>query len=72
MCRIAFSHAGLDYENHVIVDPKLFRPADVDLLRGNAAKARRVLGWRPKTEVATLLRAMVDADMARVGREQGA
>ena len=72
MCRIAFSHAGLNYENHVIVDPKLFRPADVDMLRGNAAKARRVLGWRPKTEVGTLLRAMVDADMSRVGREQGA
>ena len=72
MCRIAFSHAGLNYEDHVIVDPKLFRPADVDMLRGNAAKARRVLGWHPKTEVATLLRAMVDADMTRVGREQGA
>ena len=59
-----------NYENHVIVDPKLFRPADVDMLRGNPAKARRVLGWRPKTDVTTLLRAMVDADMSRVGREQ--
>jgi GDPmannose 4,6-dehydratase len=72
MCRIAFSHVGLNYEEHVIVDPKLFRPADVDILRGNAAKARRVLDWRPKTDVATLLRAMVDADMSRVAREQGA
>src|SRR6476469_37001 len=67
MCKIAFAHAGLNYEDHVIVDPKLFRPADVDMLRGNAAKARRVLGWHPKTEVGTLLRAMVDADMTRVG-----
>lgn len=72
MCRIAFSHAGLNYEDHVIVDRQLFRPADVDLLRGNAAKARRVLGWRPKTDVTTLLRTMVDADMVRVSREQPA
>ena len=72
MCGIAFSHVGLNYEDHVIVDPKLFRPADVDMLRGNAAKARRVLGWRPKTDVTTLLRSMVDADMSRVGREQAA
>jgi GDPmannose 4,6-dehydratase len=72
MCRIAFSYAGLDYEPYVIVDPKLFRPADVDLLRGNAAKARRVLGWRPKTDVTTLLRMMVDADLNRVSREHAA
>ena len=44
MCKIAFSHVGLDYERHVVIDPKFFRPAEVDLLRGNPAKAKAVSG----------------------------
>ena len=70
MCRIAFAHVGLDYEKHVVIDPKFFRPAEVDVLLGNPAKARAVLGWEPKTSLEELLAMMVDADMRRVAREQ--
>jgi GDPmannose 4,6-dehydratase len=60
---------GLDYERHVVIDPKFFRPADVDLLLGNSAKAKAAFGWRPKTGVSELIKMMVDADMRRVERE---
>ena len=69
MCRIAFAHVGLKYEDHVVIDPKFFRPAEVDLLLGNPAKAKRVLGWQAKTGIAELIAMMVDADMRRVSRE---
>jgi GDPmannose 4,6-dehydratase len=69
MCRIAFAHVGLDYEKHVVVDPKFFRPAEVDILLGNPAKAKARLGWEPTTDLETLMRSMVDADMQRVARE---
>jgi GDPmannose 4,6-dehydratase len=69
MCDIAFSHVDLDYKQHVVIDPKFFRPAEVDLLLGNPAKARAVLGWEAKTGVAELIKMMVDADLRRVGRE---
>jgi GDPmannose 4,6-dehydratase len=69
MCRIAFEHVGLKYEDHVVIDPKFFRPAEVDLLLGNPAKAKRVLGWQAKTGIAELIAMMVDADMRRVSRE---
>ena len=65
-CRIAFQHVGLNYEDYVVVDPKFFRPAEVDVLQGNAAKARDKLGWRPKTSLEQLITMMVDADMRRV------
>jgi GDPmannose 4,6-dehydratase len=52
-----------------VVDPAFFRPAEVDLLRGSAAKAQRQLGWRPKTSLEDLIAMMVDADMRRVARE---
>jgi len=66
MCGLAFKHVGLNYEDHVVVDPKFFRPAEVDLLRGNAAKAQRKLGWKAKTSLEELIAMMVDADMRRV------
>ena len=69
MCRIAFEHVGLDYEGHIIIDPKLYRPAEVDTLLGNAAKANAKLGWKPVTDLETLVAMMVDADMERVARE---
>jgi GDPmannose 4,6-dehydratase len=69
MCRIAFSHVGLDYEPHVVIDPKLYRPAEVDLLQGNPAKAKARLGWEAKTELPELIAMMVDADMRRVASE---
>ena len=65
LCEIAFARAGLDWEEHVVVDPKLVRPAEVDLLQGDAAKAKRVLGWLPRVSFRQLIEMMVDADMAR-------
>jgi GDPmannose 4,6-dehydratase len=69
MCRLAFEHLGLDYEAHVQIDPQLFRPAEVDELLGNPAKARERLGWSATTSLEALISMMVDADMRRVERE---
>lgn len=69
MCRIAFSHVGLNYEDHLVIDPKFFRPAEVDILLGNPAKAKEELGWEAKTSLEDLITMMVDADMRRVERE---
>jgi GDPmannose 4,6-dehydratase len=66
MCRIAFEHVGLDYRDYVVIDPKLFRPAEVDVLLGNPAKAKAKLGWEAKTTLQELISMMVDADMRRV------
>jgi GDPmannose 4,6-dehydratase len=64
----AFSHAGLDWKEFVKVDSKYFRPAEVDLLLGDASKARKALGWQPKVTFKALVRLMVDADMEGQGR----
>jgi GDPmannose 4,6-dehydratase len=69
LVELAFAHVGLDWRKHVEIDPALFRPAEVNLLRGDATKARTVLGWRPEVSFAQLVRMMVDADMQRVQRE---
>jgi GDPmannose 4,6-dehydratase len=66
---LAFAHVGLDWREHVEVDPALFRPAEVNTLRGDAAKARAKLGWRPAVDFAGLVRMMVDADLQRVRQE---
>lgn len=66
MCKIAFDYVGLNYEDYVVIDPDLFRPAEVDVLLGNPAKARKKLGWRPKTTLEELIKMMVDADLQRV------
>jgi GDPmannose 4,6-dehydratase len=63
LCEIAFARVGLDWREHVVVDPAFVRPAEVDLLIGDAAKARRVLGWTPKHSFRQLVEMMVDADM---------
>ena len=60
---IAFDQAGLAWEDHVVIDDALKRPAEVDLLVGDYAKAERVLGWRPQTDFEALIRLMVDADV---------
>ncbi|MCO6453152.1 MAG: GDP-mannose 4,6-dehydratase [Caldilineales bacterium] len=62
--RIAFDHIGLDWEKHVVIDPKYYRPAEVDLLVGNPAKARKQLGWEHSVSFEDLVRLMVDADLA--------
>lgn len=69
MCRIAFEHLGLDYEAHVTIDPQLFRPAEVEVLLGNPAKAKKILGWTASTPLEDLITMMVEADMKRVARE---
>lgn len=69
MCKLAFEYVGLDYQEHVVIDPQFFRPAEVDTLLGNPAKAEKVLGWTPKTSLVELIQMMVDADLRRVRRE---
>ncbi len=61
--QLAFDHVGLDWEKYVEVDKRYYRPAEVDHLRGDASKAKRVLGWEPKTRFEELVRLMVDADV---------
>ncbi|MED0678333.1 GDP-mannose 4,6-dehydratase [Aneurinibacillus thermoaerophilus] len=66
MCKIAFSYAGLNYEDYLVIDPELYRPAEVDILLGNPAKARKKLGWEAKTSFEELIQLMVEADLARM------
>jgi GDPmannose 4,6-dehydratase len=63
-CELAFSHVGLDYQDYVVQDERFMRPAEVDLLVGDPAKAQAALGWKPRTAFADLVRMMVDADVA--------
>ncbi len=63
-CRIAFSHVGLAYEDYVVTDPKMLRPAEVDSLLGDASLAREKLGWSPRVSFEGLVRMMVDSDLA--------
>ena len=65
LCRIAFAHAGLDADAHVTTSAALMRPAEVDVLLGDAGKARRALGWQATTSLETMIGEMVDADLAR-------
>lgn len=66
LCRIAFGHVGLKMDDHVVIDPKLYRPAEVDMLVGNPAKAREKLGWTPEVNLEQLITEMVDADVRRL------
>ncbi len=65
MCRAAFAHAGLEMEDHLVIDPKLFRPAEVDVLLGNPAKAQAALGWTATTSLEAMIEEMVEADLRR-------
>ena len=60
---VAFGHVGLNWEKFVAIDPAYYRPAEVELLIGDSSKAKRVLGWEPKTKFQELVRLMVDADI---------
>jgi GDPmannose 4,6-dehydratase len=66
LVELAFGHAGLDYRKYVVSDPKYYRPAEVDLLLADPAKARRELGWAPKVSFGELVALMVDADLERL------
>ena len=71
-CDLAFSHLGLNYEDHVVVDEQFFRPAEVDLLVGDYGKAKRVLAWEPSTSFKDLVTMLVEADLALLeGRLKG-
>ncbi|MCX7900261.1 MAG: GDP-mannose 4,6-dehydratase, partial [Methylocystis sp.] len=69
MCRIAFDHVGLDMDKHVVIDPRFYRPAEVDVLLGDSSKARKALGWEPNITLDQMIREMVDADLERLRHE---
>jgi GDPmannose 4,6-dehydratase len=64
-CRLAFAHVGLNYEDHVTLDPRFLRPAEVDVLQGDASKARQRLGWSPEIPLEAMVAEMVEADLVR-------
>lgn len=66
MCRIAFECLDMSYEDHVVIDPAFYRPAEVDILLGNPAKAKAVLGWEAKTPLQELIAMMIEADLRRL------
>ena len=69
MCRTAFEYVGLNYEDYVVIDPQFYRPAEVECLLGNPAKAREKLGWEANTQLKELMHMMVEADLDRVRKE---
>lgn len=70
LCEAAFGHVGLDWRDYVVVDPKYYRPAEVDLLVSDPGKARRALGWEPTVSFSELVAMMVDADLAALREPQ--
>jgi len=66
MCKIAFEHVQLTMDDHLVIDPELFRPAEVDILLGDPSKAKDKLGWTPEIDLDTMIREMVEADMKRL------
>jgi len=67
---LAFAHAGLDWKEHVEIDPRYYRPTEVDLLIGDYSKAKKILGWSPKTRFPDLVKLMVDADIELLRRHR--
>ena len=72
LVEIAFGHVGLDYNDFIELDPALYRPAEVDHLRGDYSKARKTLGWQPRLSFADLIRLMVDCDLRLLQSDKGA
>jgi GDPmannose 4,6-dehydratase len=70
---VAFDHAGVSIDDHVVIDPSFLRPAEVEHLVGDASRAKEKLGWEPEVSFEQLIRMMVDADLAllEVTRERG-
>ncbi len=66
VCEVAFARVGLDWRKHVHVDPALVRPAEVDLLIGDASKAKKKLGWEAKVHLKELIEMMVDSDLEKL------
>jgi GDPmannose 4,6-dehydratase len=69
LVEITFSHLGLDYKDFVVLDKRFIRPAEVDLLRGDFSKAKKMLGWQPKVHFAELIKMMVDSDLALLKKD---
>lgn len=69
MCKIAFEHVGLNYDEYVVIDPKFYRPAEVEVLLGNPSKANKKLGWKATTSLKELIQSMVESDLIRVKNE---
>jgi len=67
---VAFGHADLNWKKYVEIDPRYYRPAEVDMLVGDSSKARQKLGWAPKTTFVELAKLMVEADMALLRRHR--
>jgi len=67
-----FGHLELDWQHYVVIDPAFYRPAEVDMLLGDASKARRQLGWQPKVSLRELARMMVESDLQLARREAAA
>ena len=65
-CELAFAHAGLNWQDHVVVDPEFYRPAEIHQLIGDASKASRELGWSPTVSFAELVKMMVEHDLESV------
>jgi len=72
LCEAAFGHVGLDYKEFVEIDPRYYRPTEVDYLLGDPSKAERQLGWKPRTSFKELIRLMMEADMELADRERRA
>lgn len=70
LCEAAFGHLGLDYQQHVEIDPRYFRPAEVELLIGDPSKAKQKLGWQPQVTFNELVRIMTEADLADLQSQQ--
>ncbi len=70
LCEVAFGYVDLDWHDYVVQDPRFMRPAEVDMLVGDASKARKVLGWEPRVSFEELIHMMVDADMAKLKQEE--
>ncbi|GEJ56369.1 GDP-mannose 4,6-dehydratase [Anaeromyxobacter diazotrophicus] len=72
LCELAFGHLGLDYREFVDIDPRYYRPTEVDFLLGDASKAEQQLGWKPRTSFKALVSMMVESDLELAAREQRA
>jgi GDPmannose 4,6-dehydratase len=69
-CEVAFACADLDWEQYVTIDERFLRPAEVEILRGDPAKAKRVLNWEPEVSFEEMVRLMVERDLELISREQ--
>jgi len=69
LLQLAFEHVGLDYKDYVVIDPKLFRVAEVDHLVGDSTKAQEELGWEPEVSFEKMIQIMVDVDLDRLKKQ---